>query len=221
MEIKRWTFQLLHFEVIVLSLITSKSFASSNSKSKCSETMNVTTANCEGNCSNLPACCYSCQTSDNCTYGENVKFNCSVLESATCTGDRVMLKTFQCRYCFLTKPNDEHICYQNNTTCKVVATPRQRVKASCSTNDYVFCLGNRNFTKMVPCNWTSGYSWSAAFVLSITLGGFGIDRFYLGYWREGLGKFFSFGGLGVWTLIDVILIATGYLGPSDGSLYVR
>jgi len=52
------------------------------------------------------------------------------------------------------------------------------------------------------------------------VGGFGIDRFYLGLWREGIGKLFSFGGLGVWTIVDVILIATGYVGPADGSLYI-
>lgn len=56
-------------------------------------------------------------------------------------------------------------------------------------------------------------------LLSVTLGGFGADRFYLGHWKEGLGKLFSFGGLGVWTIIDVVLISIGYIGPSDGSLY--
>ena len=55
---------------------------------------------------------------------------------------------------------------------------------------------------------------------SITLGGFGADRFYLGQWREGLGKLFSFGGLGIWTLIDVLLIGVGYVGPADGSRYI-
>lgn len=58
-------------------------------------------------------------------------------------------------------------------------------------------------------------------IFSIVFGGFGVDRFYLGMWQEGIGKLFSFGGLGVWTLVDVILIATGYLGPADHSLYIR
>lgn len=52
---------------------------------------------------------------------------------------------------------------------------------------------------------------------SITLGGFGMDRFYLGNWQEAFGKLFSFGGLGFWTLIDVILIWVGYLKPADGN----
>lgn len=60
----------------------------------------------------------------------------------------------------------------------------------------------------------------SVFLCSITLGGFGADRFYLGQWREGLGKLFSFGGLGIWTLIDVLLIGVGYVGPADGSLYI-
>ncbi|XDV28435.1 hypothetical protein PO909_031750, partial [Leuciscus waleckii] len=60
--------------------------------------------------------------------------------------------------------------------------------------------GKRVFLKRVFCNWTGGYKWSTALALSITLGGFGADRFYLGQWREGLGKLFSFGGLGIWTL---------------------
>ena len=42
-----------------------------------------------------------------------------------------------------------------------------------------------------------------------------MDRFYLGHWRSALGKLFSFGGIGVWSIIDVILVATGYLTLED------
>jgi len=42
--------------------------------------------------------------------------------------------------------------------------------------------------------------------LSIFLGGLGIDRFYLGYIGTGLIKLFTFGGFGIWSLVDLIMI---------------
>ena len=81
-------------------------------------------------------------------------------------------------------------------------------------------IAPRNFTKKLRCNYSSGVRWSTAFLLSFTLGGFGVDRFYLQHWGSACGKLVSFGGLGVWSILDVILIGTGYLGPADGSAYV-
>lgn len=105
-------------------------------------------------------------------------------------------------------------------TCESVASPRDIYITNCTVSEDILCLGHRTFNKKVKCNWTGGYRWSTALALSITLGGFGADRFYLGHWQEGIGKLFSFGGLGVWTIIDVILISLHYLGPADGSLYL-
>jgi len=51
-------------------------------------------------------------------------------------------------------------------------------------------------------------SWIAALLLSILIGGLGIDRFFLGYVGLGILKLITLGGLGVWWLIDVILIAS-------------
>ena len=53
-------------------------------------------------------------------------------------------------------------------------------------------------------------SWLTALLLSIIVGSLGIDRFYLGYIGTGILKLITFGGFGVWWLIDVILIATKY-----------
>lgn len=63
--------------------------------------------------------------------------------------------------------------------------------------------------------------WLVALLLSIFLGTFGVDRFYLGHVGLGLLKLFTFGGCGVWWLIDVILIATNSLKDSQGRLLYK
>lgn len=44
-------------------------------------------------------------------------------------------------------------------------------------------------------------------VLSILVGGFGIDRFYIGDIGAGVGKLVTGGGLGIWYIIDLFLIS--------------
>ena len=55
-------------------------------------------------------------------------------------------------------------------------------------------------------------------MLSIFVGGLGIDRFYLGKIGTGILKLITGGGLGIWWLIDVILIATGKMKDSEGKI---
>lgn len=55
-----------------------------------------------------------------------------------------------------------------------------------------------------------------ALLLSIFVGSIGVDRFYLGYIGLGIVKLITFGGCGVWTVIDIILIAMGKLPDADG-----
>lgn len=55
-----------------------------------------------------------------------------------------------------------------------------------------------------------------ALLLSIFVGSIGVDRFYLGYIGLGIVKLITFGGCGVWTIIDVILIAMGKLPDANG-----
>ncbi|XP_072408839.1 TM2 domain-containing protein 3 isoform X2 [Chiloscyllium punctatum] len=176
-----------------------------------------------GLCGKLPPVCMNCSLNWNCIYGKETLFNCTVKPGVQCVDENKMKqKTFQiamiCQFCWQLPPT-EYRC-KNTTKCKTVQCPRKHFIFNCTALEHVHCLGNRTFQKKMYCNWTGGYKWSTALALSITLGGFGADRFYLGQWKEGLGKLFSFGGLGIWTLIDVLLIGIGYVGPADGSLYI-
>jgi TM2 domain-containing membrane protein YozV len=50
--------------------------------------------------------------------------------------------------------------------------------------------------------------WLTALLLSILIGSLGVDRFYMGHVGLGILKLITFGGFGIWWLIDLILIAT-------------
>jgi len=173
-------------------------------------------------CSSLPLSCISCTCSYSCKYGSTSQATCTAPPQAKCDGERNFTRQFLCSYCYLTE-GETHRCSTRDIGCRSVGSPTSKYHwyiANCTTREDTICLGKQVFSKKMECNWTEGYSWKTAVILSVTLGGFGADRFYLGHWQEGIGKLFSFGGLGVWTLVDVVLVSTGYIGPADGSLYI-
>jgi len=53
-------------------------------------------------------------------------------------------------------------------------------------------------------------NWVLLLVMSIIFGWLGVDRFMMGKVGTGILKLITFGGLGVWWLVDLILIATKY-----------
>ena len=58
--------------------------------------------------------------------------------------------------------------------------------------------------------------WLVTLLLSIFVGTFGIDRFYLGKIGTGVVKLLTLGGFGIWSIIDVVLIAIKRLDDKEG-----
>ena len=58
--------------------------------------------------------------------------------------------------------------------------------------------------------------WLVALLLSIFLGSLGVDRFYVGKVGTGILKLITLGGVGVWTIIDVIFVALRRFDDKDG-----
>jgi len=68
---------------------------------------------------------------------------------------------------------------------------------------------------------SSDKSRGVAFVLALVLGVFGAHRFYAGKVGTGLLQLGTLGGLGIWYLYDVILVASGGFRDKEGRLISR
>ena len=58
--------------------------------------------------------------------------------------------------------------------------------------------------------------WLIALVLCVVLGGLGIHRFYTGNTTSGIIMLLTLGGCGIWTLIDLIMIACNTYVDGNG-----
>lgn len=59
-------------------------------------------------------------------------------------------------------------------------------------------------------------SFVAVLLLCLLLGGLGVHRFYVGKVGTGVLMLLTLGGLGIWSLIDLILIAVGSFKDANG-----
>jgi len=68
----------------------------------------------------------------------------------------------------------------------------------------------------VPYANGPGKSFMTTWILSLLLGSLGVDRFYLGKIGTGIAKLLTGGGLGIWSIVDLIVTLTGNTRDKDG-----
>ncbi|GHJ48642.1 hypothetical protein Cs7R123_59840 [Catellatospora sp. TT07R-123] len=64
-------------------------------------------------------------------------------------------------------------------------------------------------------------SWLVTLLLCFFLGVLGVHRFYVGKVGTGILQLVTFGGLGVWVLIDFIMILVGKFNDKQGQALAR
>jgi len=98
----------------------------------------------------------------------------------------------------------------------------ERTRIWCNVIEDVECCGDRRFLslKEFPCINYNGHYFVTTLIYSVSLGFLAVDRFCLGHKGTAVGKLLTLGGVGIWWIVDIVLLICGNLKPADDSNWV-
>lgn len=97
----------------------------------------------------------------------------------------------------------------------------EHTKVKCKVLPGIDCYGDREFFRDgFPCIRYNGHYFTTTLIYSVLLGFLGMDRFCLGQTGTAVGKLLTLGGVGIWWVVDIILLVSGDLQPEDDSNWV-
>jgi len=122
-------------------------------------------------------------------------------------GKEVAQNAEYCIHCGVKPLNANKFC-QN---CAAQTNPEQEVCLSCGVRLKKSAISAQPYTG-------DQKDWLTTLLLAIFLGTLGVHRFYTGHIGIGVVQLLTAGGCGIWTLIDIIMIATGDFKDAEGKL---
>jgi TM2 domain-containing membrane protein YozV len=106
------------------------------------------------------------------------------------------------------KQENEKYCQE----CAAVINVKAEICPSCGVRQ----VGITTETSVKPS--TDNSRWLTCLLLCWLAGPFGVHRFYTGHIAIGVIQLLTFGGCGIWSLIDLIIIISGNFKDSEGNL---
>lgn len=102
--------------------------------------------------------------------------------------------------------------------------PRKNDGASYNNADNRYNYGSNNgqmnYNTSYSVNKSGEKSWLVTLLLCLFVGTLGVHRFYVGKIGTGILQLITFGGFGIWTLVDFILIACKRFTDANGNLII-